>query len=66
MFQRKPTPQPAEAPPRRPLTDDEYNQLIVDWTQRLMDTKGYGWSKAMDIARTLYGGRDAQTGDRNA
>ena len=30
---------------------------IVQWAARLMITKGYGWSKAMDTARSLYGER---------
>ena len=28
---------------------------ILTWAQRLMKTKGYGWSKAISEARDLYG-----------
>lgn len=33
--------------------DAEYRARVLDWAQRLMITKGYGWSKAMDTARDL-------------
>ncbi len=35
--------------------DSARNATIVRWADRLMITKGYGWSKAMDAARDLYG-----------
>lgn len=35
--------------------DDKRRATIVNWARRLMYTKGYGWSKAMDTARNLYG-----------
>lgn len=33
--------------------DPEYGAQVLDWAQRLMITKGYGWSKAVDKARDL-------------
>ena len=34
---------------------DERGTTILNWAQRLMQTKGYGWSKAVSVARDLYG-----------
>lgn len=33
--------------------DSEYGAQVLAWAQRLMITKGYGWSKAVDKARDL-------------
>lgn len=36
--------------------DPEYGAQVLDWAQRLIITKGYGWSKAVDTARDLLAG----------
>jgi len=43
---------------RQPDTQDRGQDraaTIVAWAQRLMITRGYGWSKAISAARDLYG-----------
>ena len=32
-----------------------HGQTVIKWAHRLMITKGYGWSKAMDKAATYAG-----------
>lgn len=35
--------------------DTEHGAQVIKWAQRLMQTKGYGWSKAMDKAAEYAG-----------
>lgn len=33
----------------------EHGAQVLTWAQRLMKTKGYGWSKAIDVAAQYAG-----------
>ena len=61
MFRRKPTPQPAEEAPRRPLTDGD---RVIRRAMALMEAgKARSWSHAIDIAAQTL---PREQGDRNA
>ena len=61
MFRRKPTPQPAEDTPRRPLTDGD---RVIRRAMALMEAgKARSWSHAIAIAAETL---PREQGDRNA